>query len=161
MVGLAAQRRQRGVTASVVDIGMIDGIGIIRQTEGDEGMGVMETSLRKQNYMSIAERDLHHILAEAIVAGRGSNSPEIITGLQRYDSSSDSRPVWYNNPRFSHLVADGGSSQTNPNAAGVAESSIKQKIAAASGTDEALQILEECFSTYLASLLKVREYHIP
>ena len=157
MVGLAAQRRQRGVTASVVDIGMVSGIGIIRQTEGDEGMGVMETSLRKQNYMPIAERDLHHILAEAIVAGKGGNSPEIITGLQGYDSSSANRPTWYNNPRFSHLVIEGGSSQTNQDPAGGAESSIQQKIAAACGADEALQILEECFSAYLASLLKVRE----
>ena len=61
MAGLAAQRRQRGLTASVLDIGMIIGTGYIQRAEGG-AEGVVETSLRKQNYMPMAEPDIHQIL---------------------------------------------------------------------------------------------------
>ena len=51
MAGLAAQRRMRGLTASVLDIGMLVGIGYIRTTGGKE----VYDNLRKQGYMAMAE----------------------------------------------------------------------------------------------------------
>lgn len=51
MVGLALQRRGRNLPASVIDIGMVIGIGIIQKTEGTGGTGAMETVLRKLDYM--------------------------------------------------------------------------------------------------------------
>ncbi|KAI0002322.1 putative hybrid NRPS/PKS enzyme [Xylariaceae sp. FL0662B] len=154
MVGLAEQRKARGVPASVIDIGMIIGIGVIRRSDGDEA-GVMEISLRKQNYMPLSERDLHHLLAEAIVAGHSIGSAEIATGLKEIDLAAPTRPVWFNNPRFSHLVGHGDPSQASSTAKDGIEASLKQKIAAASGVDEALGLLEEALSGYLSSLLKL------
>ncbi|KAI1080032.1 putative hybrid NRPS/PKS enzyme [Whalleya microplaca] len=154
MVGLAEQRKARGVPASVIDIGMVIGIGVIRRSDGGEA-GVMENSLRKQNYMPLSERDLHYLLAEAIVAGHGIGSAEIATGLKEIDLSAPTRPVWFNNPRFSHLVGHGDPSQASSTAKNGAEASLKQKIATARGVDEAGKLIEEAFSGYLGSLLKL------
>ena len=90
MAGLAAQRRKRGLVASVLDIGMIVGIGYIRTTGGKE----VYDNLRKQGYMPMAEQDIHRIFAEAVLAGRSTSiqTPEIITGLQRVQLSSSKQP---------------------------------------------------------------------
>ncbi|KAL8857408.1 MAG: hypothetical protein Q9178_006035 [Gyalolechia marmorata] len=73
MVGLALERRARNLPASVIDIGMVIGIGVVTRSEDREGISAMETALRKLDYMPVFERDLHHLLAEAIVAaGQGS-----------------------------------------------------------------------------------------
>lgn len=153
MVGLAADQRARGLAASVVDIGMVIGLGIIQRTEGDAGTGVIEKSLRSQNPAPISERDLHQMLAEAIVAGSRDRDVEIITGLQHYVSSSPNRPSWYNNPRFSHLVTEGDHSDQPASALKAAEKR-KQTVAHADSAEEALSLLERVVITYLATELK-------
>lgn len=92
MVGLASHRRARNLPASVIDIGMVIGIGVIQRTEGVEGISAMENALRKLDYMPLSERDLHHLLAEAIVVGRSDESPEIVTGLNIYNAASGNSP---------------------------------------------------------------------
>ncbi|CAJ2500622.1 Uu.00g034750.m01.CDS01 [Anthostomella pinea] len=114
----------------------------------------METSLRKQNYMPISERDLHHLLAEAIVAGQGNDSVEISTGLQEADPSASVKPIWFNNPRFSHLISHGSVMQSTSKGTGP-EASLKQKLASASGHSDACQQLEQAFTVYLGALLKL------
>ncbi len=156
MVGLAADRRARGLVASVIDIGMVIGIGIIQRTEGDGGSGVIETNLRRQNLAPISERDLHYMLAEAMEAGVRESDVEIITGLQHYDSASPNRPAWYKNPRFSHLVTESdvleGSDGTGP------VRGEMRKLAAfnAANAEEASHLLEVSLIEHLAAELKVR-----
>jgi len=152
MVGLALQRRARNLPASVIDLGMIIGIGFIQRTEASEGIGTIQSILRKLDYMPVSERDLHHILAEAILVGKSDESPEILTGLETHKTASGNRPFWHRNPRFSHLIADSGSPQA---AAKTVQKTSKEKLADARGPDEALQIMEEALLTYLASSLKV------
>ncbi|KAI1844908.1 hypothetical protein JX266_008924 [Neoarthrinium moseri] len=152
MVGLAADRRARGLAASVIDIGMVIGIGVIQRTEGDAGTGVIETNLRKQNLAPISERDLHHMLSEAIVAGTRDSDVEIITGLQYYVSTSPNRPLWYKNPRFSHLVIEGVADQAND---GSAQDEKAQSVVNAENAEEACQMLEAVLIAYLASELKI------
>ncbi|KAK0725838.1 putative Nonribosomal peptide synthetase 14 [Lasiosphaeris hirsuta] len=151
MVGLAADRRARGLAASVVDIGMVIGIGIIQRTEGDAGTGVIETNLRRQNLAPISERDLHQMLAEAIFAGTREQDVEIITGLKPYMSSSPNRPAWFRNPRFSHLVTEGGDALQQAEGAGDKELTL----ASAKSAEEAYQLLESALIAYLASELKL------
>lgn len=152
MVGLAKDRRRRGLAASVVDIGMVIGIGVIQRMEGDSGTGTIETNLRQQNLAPISEPDLHHLLAEAIIAGTRDEDVEIISGLQPYISPSPNRPAWYKNPRFSHLVFDnpgaiqGNQSESNTDKATVLE---------AANAEEACQLLETSFIGYLGVELKV------
>lgn len=131
---------------------MIIGIGIIQRTEGDAGTGVIERNLRRQNLAAISERDLHHMLAEAIAVGRQDGDTEIITGLQHYDSSSPNRPAWYKNPRFSHLVTETGSRQQG---VGAPQGAGQPTLASAANEEEAHKILEKALTGYLASELKV------
>ncbi|KAK9772055.1 hypothetical protein SCAR479_11218 [Seiridium cardinale] len=152
MVGLAADRRARGLAASVIDIGMVIGIGVIQRTEGDAGTGVIEKNLRKQNLAPISERDLHHMLSEAIVAGTRDRDVEIITGLQHYVSTSSNRPLWYKNPRFSHLITEGVAALDSD---GTSEDKQSKSIANAVDVEEAGQMLEAALIAYLASELKL------
>lgn len=154
MVGLAAQRRKRGLAACVLDIGMILGIGYIQRTDGG-AVGLVETSLRKQNFMPMAESDIHHLFAEAIVAGRpdSNQDPEIITGLQRLDLSAVEHPSWHANPRFSHHVVESGGSERQASRATI--ESVKQQLSAATSIEDASKILQRCFSAQLASMLQV------
>jgi hypothetical protein len=137
---------------------MMVGIGYISRAEGDGGNGVVETSLRKQKYIPVSERDLHEILVEAIVIGK-QGAPcegEIIIGLDLYKPSTRGhpQPVWLQNPRFSHLVmtASTNSNDTTYND----DKNLRAQVSAASGAEQAVEILQKQFTTYLAHTLKVR-----
>jgi pseurotin A synthetase (hybrid polyketide synthase/nonribosomal peptide synthetase) len=52
--------------------------------------------------MLVSERELHHILAEAILIGKSDEAPEIITGLETV--SDNPPPFWHNNLLFSHII---------------------------------------------------------
>ncbi|KAL8727347.1 MAG: hypothetical protein Q9166_006115 [cf. Caloplaca sp. 2 TL-2023] len=155
MIGLASQRRARNLPASVIDIGMIIGIGVVQRTEDREGISTMETALRKLDYMPVSERDLHHLLAEAIHVGRTEESPEIVTGFEIYNTASGNSPFWHKNMRFSHLITDFGSSPAGQGSANSVQKSLKEKLTDALGPDDALQTLEGALLTYLASSLKL------
>lgn len=136
---------------------MMVGIGYISRAEGDEGNGAVETSLKKQNYMPVAERDLHEILTEAIAIGKqgGPREGEIIIGLDRYKPSAKSQPqpVWLQNPRFSHLIMRASNNSNGTTNTG--EDNLRAKVLAANGAEHAIEILQTQFTTYLAYALKV------
>lgn len=157
MAGLAHHRRARGLPASVVDLGMMLGIGYLSRSGGDDGNGAVETSLRKQNYMPVAERDLHAILTEAIVAGKHDtvDECEITTGLESFDPNGETRPVWRTNPRFSHLIQPSRNAVGGSTAAAEGEDSLKGELARVSSVEQAAEVLSKYFSAYLAATLKV------
>jgi hypothetical protein len=100
MAGLAAQRRKLGLAASSLDIGIVYGIGYVNRVGGTE----IYNNLRKQGYLPISERDIHHMFIEAISSGSpSSNMPwQISTGLQRWDPAAAMPLHWQTNPIFSH-----------------------------------------------------------
>ena len=151
MAGLAAQRRKRGVAGSVLDIGMLYGIGYINRTEGTE----IYSNLRKQGYRPISERDIHHMFIEAIVAGYpGSDvDAELITGLQRY-SLTDKQPLnWHSNPRFAHhTVADRYSFEADAESTTI---SVRSQLRQATSTEDAATKLRRCFAAHLEVMLKL------
>lgn len=152
MVGLASQRRSRNLPASVIDIGMIIGLGFIQRTDVGEGVGSMEGALHNLDYMSVSERDLHHLLAEAVLVGRSPHSPEIITGLHVYDTGRS--PFWHTKALFSHLKSKAGSQKEEISKHSV-EKPLKDRLNDADRVGEAQVIMEEIFLKYLASSLKV------
>ncbi|KAF9697439.1 hypothetical protein EKO04_005132 [Ascochyta lentis] len=152
MVGLASQRRARNLSASVIDIGMIIGLGFIQRTDIREGAGSTESALHNLDYMPVSERDLHQILAEAVLAGQSQDSPEIITGLHVYDTGHS--PFWHTKALFSHLRSKAGFQKTVTSQEGV-EKPLKERLRDAGDTNEALAIMEETFMKYLASSLKL------
>ena len=101
--------------------------------------------------------------AEAIFAGRADSGldPEIITGLQRLDLSVTERPVWHDNPRFSHHFLE--SSMSVEQSSQDTNKGVQQQLATASTIEEAASILQKCFSVQLAAMLQVRikPYSIP
>lgn len=116
-IALCAQRRRRGVPASIIDVGAIMGIGYMAREVGQNVLA----QLVENGYRKLSERDLHVAFANAILAGRvGSDQPEeLIMGLSSVvPSSNKSKLEWTDNPRFSHVtkaasLEAGGSGDAN------------------------------------------------
>ncbi|KAE8409526.1 hypothetical protein BDV37DRAFT_78743 [Aspergillus pseudonomiae] len=152
MVGLAAQRKARGVAGSVVDIGMIMGIGYIRRSEGK---ATYEHFLGKQNLMPISEHDIRDIFSEAILGGHPvtGERPQIMTGLAKVDlSDSSKRPSWIANPRFSHHNFE--SEPQRAQSVG-SDASPKTRLRQAGNAQDASLILQEMFAAELAVILQL------
>ena len=85
MSSLEAQRRKRGLAASVINIGAIIGVGFITR----EVSQANQDNLRKGGYMWLSEQDFHQIFAEAVLAGR----PEISTGLRYVEANEPYKTI--------------------------------------------------------------------
>ena len=107
MISLAAQRRQRGVAASVIDIGAIMGIGYMAREVSHNVL----TQLVTAGYRKMSERDFRLAFASAILAGHvNSGQPEeLITGLHVAAPDEDFKPTWYENSRFAHVIRSAAS----------------------------------------------------
>lgn len=111
MNGLAASRRRRGLPGSVLNIGVIYGLGFLhREKDG------LYSGLEREGYPPTSERDLHHMFVEAIAAGHPSSPVyDITTGLRRFPAH-DPTLAWHHDPRFSHFTRrdnDGGASYSS------------------------------------------------
>ena len=151
MAGLAAQRRKRGLAASVLDIGMLYGIGYINRVNGAE----IYNNLRKQGYRPISEQDIHHMFIESILAGRphSGQDPELTTGLQRF-STSDKKPLhWHFNPKFSHHTVESGNLLEEET--GLVIQSVKQQLRATSSVEQASEVLLRSFAASLELMLQL------
>lgn len=139
MCSLAAQRRKRGLAASVINIGVIIGVGYVTR----EVSQADQKNLRKGGYMWMSERDFHQIFAEAVLAGRPESGLEleISTGLRSVTANAAYLPIWYNNPKFANFVVQEAAPelQENNGRAGV---SIKSRLLAATSLDEVFEILK-------------------
>ncbi|KAH8669587.1 polyketide synthase [Tricladium varicosporioides] len=153
MASLAAQRRSNGLAASVIDIGMIVGTGILVRKERS-----IEDSLRRQGFTAISEPEFHQIFAEAVLSGQaGSSDPsEIITGLQ--NSIGDIKPTWIDNPRFSHhhLAAKPGKATQVSTSAG----SLRDQLAAHGEPAAVEETLRKAFLAQLETTLRLPPHAI-
>ncbi|POS79347.1 beta-ketoacyl synthase domain-containing protein [Diaporthe helianthi] len=104
MNGLAANRRQRGLAGSVLNIGVIYGIGLLAREARDQ----VYHSLEREGYPPISERDIQHMFLEAIVAGRPVPGQiiDLTTGLARYRVSDPNPLHWHRDARFCHFTVD-------------------------------------------------------
>lgn len=102
LISLAAQRRERGLAASVINIGVIVGIGYITREVSDATL----EDVREGGYMFLPEQAFHAMFAEAVIASpvNSGRDPEISTGVAHVQVDGESRPIWIDNPRFSHHV---------------------------------------------------------
>lgn len=117
MSGLAVQRRQRGLNASVVHIGAIFGNGYVTR----ELTLAQQEFLRKVGNMWLSEQDFRQLFAEAVLAGQPENagSPELSTGMMMIDNSDESRKniTWFDNPMFQHCIKQSQESELGSQAA--------------------------------------------
>ena len=102
MCSMAAHRRNRGLAASVINIGVIIGVGYVTREVTTSGLN----HLHKNGYMWMSESDFHQTFAEAILAGRPESglTPEITTGLRLIKSDESHLPIWYDNPVFQKQI---------------------------------------------------------
>ncbi|KAI0145266.1 beta-ketoacyl synthase domain-containing protein [Xylariaceae sp. FL1272] len=102
MNGLAASRRLRGLAASVLNIGVIYGIGFLHREKSH-----LYAGLERDGYPPVSEHDIHQMFLEAIVAGK-PNVPgqpvDITTGLARFRRGELHPLHWHRDPRFGHFA---------------------------------------------------------
>ncbi|KAF5860978.1 hypothetical protein ETB97_000888, partial [Aspergillus alliaceus] len=104
MTGLAAERRRRGLAASVIHIGYVCDVGYF--TRADKSI---REYVSRMHFKPISEMDVHHAFAEAILSGRpnSQHSCEIGVGIEPLEEplSKDQQTAWSSDPRFSHYLA--------------------------------------------------------
>jgi zearalenone synthase (highly reducing iterative type I polyketide synthase) len=102
---LAQNRRERGLPAVSIDLGLMLDIGLIAQRGGS-------TNLKKSEAVGLYEHEFHAIVTAAIAGSYGqSETPtQLITGLPTggiLRSGGLEEPFYYDDPRFSLLKKSG------------------------------------------------------
>ena len=155
MNGLAASRRRRGLPGSVLNIGVIYGLGFLHREKDD-----LYTGLEREGYPPISERDIHHMFVEAIVAGR-ANVPgqiyDITTGLRRFRADA---PVlsWHHDPRFGHFTVKDEEDRWAAEGAGTnGRVNLKELVAGAETADQMVQVLVDAVVLHVQGQLQLGE----
>lgn len=101
MSALVSQRRQRGLAASIIHIGLILGAGYGARKLDDS----VTRQLERMGSMRLSERDFHIAFSNAIHAGSPDSEygGEVIVGLNVSVSASAGHFAWMNDARFGHL----------------------------------------------------------
>ncbi|PLB53452.1 lovastatin nonaketide synthase [Aspergillus steynii IBT 23096] len=151
MASLAAQRRQRGLAASVMHIGAIIGAGYITR-----GGHITSADLNAYGAYPLSTSDFHQLFGEAVLASPANSgrNPDIVSGLRTIDPVVDDRVLWRANPRFSHFWRGDEELKTAKDAKRTVVS-VKAQLAEATSKDQARDILQECFSARVVLLLQL------
>ncbi|KAI1090155.1 hypothetical protein F5B19DRAFT_334347 [Rostrohypoxylon terebratum] len=148
MTSLAEQRRQRGLAASVIDIGPIVGAGYIAQQQIS-----IATVKKPYAYMQMSEQDFHQLFAEGVAASR-SDSIEIATGVRRVRIDEELQPIWAENPFMSHYLLN-GESANNATAGRKVKDPLKTQLLGAQSHDVVRCLIKEALLEKLGILLQL------
>ncbi|KAK2774117.1 Type I Iterative PKS [Emmonsiellopsis sp. PD_33] len=154
MTSLAANRRRRGLPASVIDVGAVVGIGYITR----EVTQKVIHQLPDAGFHFMSERDIHLSFAEAIICGYPDSGQyeELITGLRVVWGNEEARPGWYSSPRFSHTVRNTvNDPSADKNKAG-AIVSVRDLLKAATSASQVVQIIQDSVIDKLKIVLQLR-----
>lgn len=151
MASLAAQRRARGLAASVMHIGPVLGVGYVSQNS----QASRAIFSRASGLQFVSERDLHMHFAEAVAAGRpGADGPlEIATGLLRVPASPEKRPFWFWNPMTTHFIMNnaGGASDSSSKSS-ESKASVKALLLQAKTPGQVTDVLRNAFRQVICAL---------
>ncbi|KAI1084292.1 ketoacyl-synt-domain-containing protein [Whalleya microplaca] len=155
MNGLAARRRRRqGRAGSVLNIGVVYGLGFLARERGD-----LYAGLEREGYPPISERDLHAMFLEAIVAGRpdpdGRLPYDITTGLRRFDPGAPNPMHWHLDPRFSHFTLEPGDDDVKAGDGGAAKQSLKEVLEGLAEEEAIAQAIWAQFRDRLQAVLQL------
>ena len=157
MTSLAANRRNRGLVASVMDIGAMLGTGYmdreLSQSRRDELLGM--------GYLGMSERDFHQTFAEAVVAGIPENGqhPEIIAGLRCVTSDEAKFTRWFESPKFQHCITWTGASGGG-DAGARTNVSVRKRLQEATSANETREIVTDAFATRIQTVLQLRSDNV-
>ena len=153
MRGLAAKRRAKKLAASVINVGMVVDAGYVVRA----GRRV-EDHLRNLFYIPLSESDVHHLFAEAVLAGHPDSDDqwEITMGIEPFEDHPGAtvRPPWYSNPRFAHLKLPERVHEGQQQSAG-SNVHVKRRLEEATSVETAQVILQDLFSSKLESMLQL------
>ncbi|KAL8848143.1 MAG: hypothetical protein Q9221_006829 [Calogaya cf. arnoldii] len=149
MHALAAQRRQRGVAGSVIDIGCVMGNGYVTRELTEQ----QQLYLEEVGNVWLSEQDFLTIFAEAVLASPpgATETMDFLTGLKIQNGKSE-KVSWTNNPIFQHLVQK----TANITAAGASKAGglpLKQQLEGAKAEDVQM-IIGNAFAAKLRSALQ-------
>ena len=132
MASLAAHRRQRGLAASVINVGVIVGAGYVTREVSEIG----DSSLARAGMMWLSEGDFHQMIAESMKAGKSSSLDdiEISTGLREVGADSAFLPSWYKDPKFARFAVR--ELEKNAGNAGKAGASIRERLSGVKTREE-------------------------
>ncbi|KAF7183977.1 hypothetical protein CNMCM7691_004467 [Aspergillus felis] len=156
MAGLAAQRKERGLVGSVIDIGAMMGVGVLVRDRSY----ALQLQLRDYGYLWMSEHDFHQSFAEAILAGRTDNTlenPQVLAGIRLCRRDQLDTVQWAQNPRFSHCILP--TESVSSSAQGQTQSMVPLTTRVAEAADEAeiRQIVEDAFLHKLITALSLPE----
>lgn len=154
MTGLAAQRRDQGLTASVIHIGLVTDVGYVARQDRS-----VQDHLRGLLFRPLSETDIHHAFSEAVEAGKpdSKRSFEIIMGIEPLSKPlpSDRQPWWLsNNPQFAHFKPP-VTFQQEQRATKSTSGSIKEGVEKSDSEDGAIALVQEAFSAKLESMMQL------
>ncbi|KAF7714216.1 Hybrid PKS-NRPS synthetase [Penicillium ucsense] len=157
---LVRQRRRRGLAASALDIGRVVGIGYV-ETAGE----AVSIQLARMGLAALSEPDLRLAFAETIQTGYVSPEDEsslpeavVTTGIRTIRENEDIKGPWFSNPFFSHCIvtsehANSGSGEQKQQT----RLPVSQQLSLATTQDQALEILQDCFSAKLQAILQISD----
>ncbi|KAL7941948.1 hypothetical protein V8C42DRAFT_360388 [Trichoderma barbatum] len=157
---LARQRRRRGLAASTFDIGRVAGIGYVETA----GQAVMD-QLTRFGLMAISESEFRQMFAETIQAGYpvpqdkiGYPEAVVTTGIRTIRDDEEIQGPWFENPRFSHCIIEAASAAADEGQQNKKNSlPVTEQLARVTTKEQALQVLQECFSAKLRIILQLAE----
>lgn len=153
---LVRQRRKRSLFASSISLGMVAGIGHAENA----GEAVQEQLVKRIGLPPVSETDLHHIFAEAILAGsQTSEDPVVVAGLRTINDDEDLRGPWFSNPYFSHMIQESRRSSDNGDDKKTSLP-VSQLLARSATKGEALDILRDSFATKLVAMLQLGDQKV-
>ncbi|KAI3391564.1 hypothetical protein diail_7142, partial [Diaporthe ilicicola] len=156
MTAFAAQRRRRGQAASVIDVGMISDVGYVAKSQ--RAGTNLEQHLRCKFYTPLSETDFHHLFVQAISAGHPiSGSGQLTMGIEPFEDvpGAHKRPMWYDNPRFSHMIKASSPGSSKPSLQSSTVHDLRKRLGDASSAAEMETIFQELFCKRLESLLQI------
>ena len=151
MIGVAGNRRKRGLRSSVVNVGAIIGVGYITQSDRQLDVTVAKTAM-----MHLSEQDFHQIFAECMEAGNLDNpsGPEISTGLLQITPDTIDIPPWYSDPKFARFrVYKSGASGDRSEATNSA--STQELLQACRSQADVVNVIKQTYCAQLRKMLQV------
>lgn len=156
MCGLAEQRQQRGLAASVINIGPVLGVGYIAQQDTN-----IQSVVHLGGYEFISETDFHQLFAEAVVAGRpgSATSIEVTTGIRCISPEDEVQPSWASNPFMGHFSRNRGLVES-AKATASASTPVSTQLAQAQSRDDVIEIIRNAFRSKLCTLYQLDDDRI-
>ncbi|KAH7329900.1 acyl transferase domain-containing protein, partial [Rhexocercosporidium sp. MPI-PUGE-AT-0058] len=158
MAGLAANRRARGLAASVMHVAVVADAGYVTR----QGRQLLE-HLRKQFFMPTSETDAHQLFAEAVLASPADSGlqADICMGLQPYpvrpDNAKFEGPAWLRDPRLAHFIFI-QPDEDEQAACKIRDGEVlplKQRIDGTGTVQAAAAVVQEAFAAKLETLMQL------